>query len=75
MAGSYSTFTLGQPDYFSYRIKSDGTTGAHGYVVIGDASVNTNDCVLFAYVSGGNTLRFYNGTGQNFPKMPTNGIM
>lgn len=67
MAGSYATFTLGQPDYFSYRIKSDGTTGAHGYVVIGDASVNTNDCVLFAYVSGGNTLRFYNGTGQNFP--------
>ncbi len=65
--GSFATFTSGQPQYISYRIKSDGTTGAHGYVVIGDANVTTNDCVLFTYVTGGNALRFYNGTGQNFP--------
>ena len=67
VGGSYATFTSGQPQYISYRIKSDGTTSAHGYVVIGDATVTANDCMFFSYVTGGNALRFYNNTGQNFP--------
>ncbi len=61
LQGSYATFTSGQPNYVSYRVKTNTTSNASGYVVIGDATVTANNCVFFGYATGGN-YRFYNGT-------------
>ena len=65
--GTYATFTPSQPDYISFRMKTTTTTTANGYVVIGDANINSDNGILFCYFNSTGALRFYGATGQNFP--------
>lgn len=65
--GTYSLFPSGQPSYISFRMRTDNTSVANGYVVIGDANINSDNGILFCYFNGSSQLRFYGSTGQNFP--------
>ena len=68
LQGSYATFTSGQPNYVSYRVKTNNTTNASGYVVIGDANITATNCMIFAYIYQG-SIRFVNSVSptQTFP--------
>jgi len=65
--GTYATFTPSQPNYISFRMKTTSTSTANGYVVIGDANINSDNGILFCYFNSSGSLRFYGSTGQNFP--------
>lgn len=65
--GLYATFTDDQPNYASFRMRTNNTGTANGYVVIGDANAATNLGILFCYFNSSGQLRFYNGIAQNFP--------
>lgn len=65
--GLYTTFTPAQPAYMSWWMRSNTTTGANGYVIIGDANTPTDNGILFCYFNSGSVLRFYNSTGYNHP--------
>lgn len=65
--GAYATFTPGQPTYMSWWMKTDVTTGANGYVIIGDANTPSDNGVLFCYFNGTSSLRFFNTGGYNHP--------
>ncbi len=65
--GTYATFTSSQPNYISFKMRTNTTTAANGYVVIGDANINTDNGILFCYFNSTSSLRFYGSTGQNFP--------
>ncbi|HEY9082742.1 MAG TPA: T9SS type A sorting domain-containing protein [Vicingaceae bacterium] len=68
--GTYATFTSSQPSYISFKMRTNTTTTANGYVVIGDANINSDNGILFCYFNSTNSLRFYGSTGQNFPVNP-----
>jgi hypothetical protein len=65
--GTYANFTSGQPNYISFKMRTNTTTAANGYVVIGDANINSDNGILFCYFNSSSQLRFYGSTGQNFP--------
>lgn len=67
MEGMYGTFTAATPSYISFRMKTNTTNAANGYVVVGDANCVTNQGILFCYFNSSGQLRFYNSVGQNFP--------
>lgn len=67
MQGMYGTFTPSTPDYISFRMKTNTTNAANGYVVVGDANTASNFGILYCYFNSTGQLRFYNSTGQNFP--------
>ena len=68
--GTYATFSASQPSYISFKMRTNTTTAANGYVVIGDANINSDNGILFCYFNSTNSLRFYGSTGQNFPINP-----
>jgi hypothetical protein len=65
--GTYALFTPSQPTYISYWMKTDVTTGANGYFVIGDANINSDNGILFCYFNSTSGLRFFNSAGVNYP--------
>lgn len=68
--GMYATFTPAQPTYFSWWIRSNTTSGANGYVVIGNSSISSDNGILFCYITSPGALRFYNTSGYNHPISP-----
>ncbi|PLW92913.1 MAG: hypothetical protein C0592_08365 [Marinilabiliales bacterium] len=65
--GPYATFPASQPTYVSWYMRSDNTSTANGYFVLGDASIASNNGILFCYFNSGSTLRFYASSGYNYP--------
>lgn len=65
--GLTTTFTAGQPNYMSWWMRTDVTSGANGYVVIGDANIPTDNGIIFCYFNATSGLRFFNTTGYNHP--------
>lgn len=64
--GTYSIFTPSQPSYMSFWVRTNTTSGANGYVVVGDANIAGDNGVLFFYFNASSQLRFFNTTGQNY---------
>ncbi|WP_160172976.1 HYR domain-containing protein [Altibacter lentus] len=60
--GLTSTFTPTQASAVSWRVKTDNTTTANGYMVFGDNN-NFNNGVAFVYITSG-SLQFINGTSN-----------
>lgn len=65
--GLSATFTAGQPTYMSWWMRTNTTTGANGYVVIGDAGIASDNGIIFCYFNATSQLRFFNTTGYNHP--------
>lgn len=65
--GPTAPFTSSQPTYVSWRIKTNNTAVANGYFVLGDANINSDNGILFAYCNSGSSLRFFGTTGYNHP--------
>ncbi len=65
--GPRALFPVSTPNYISWRCRTNTTTGANGYFVIGDGNVATNNGILFAYFNGTSQLRFFANTGYNYP--------
>jgi hypothetical protein len=65
--GLYTVFTGAQPTYMSWWMRTNTTTGANGYVIIGDANTPSDNGVLFCYFNATSSLRFFNTTGYNHP--------
>ncbi|MBL7764723.1 MAG: T9SS type A sorting domain-containing protein [Chitinophagaceae bacterium] len=65
--GRYVTFSPAQPTYVSYWMKTNNTTSANGYFVLGDNAISTNNGILFCYFNGTSSLRFFNSAGYNYP--------
>lgn len=65
--GLSATFTPGQPTYMSWWMKTNTTSAANGYVVVGDANIGTDNGVVFCYFNASSQLRFFNSTGYNHP--------
>lgn len=64
--GLTATFTAGQPTYMSWWMRTNTTTGANGYVVVGDANMPTDNGVIFCYFNATSQLRFFASTGFNY---------
>ncbi len=65
-AGPKVIFTSATPNYITWRIKSDNISVAGAYVVIGDASISSNNGIVFAYITGGQ-LGFISSTNYYYP--------
>lgn len=65
--GTYATWTPSQPTYISFWMRTNTTTAANGYVVIGNSGINTDNGILFCYFNASSGLRFFNSTGYNHP--------
>jgi hypothetical protein len=65
--GTYATFTPAQPTYFSFWMRTNTTTAANGYVVIGNSNIGSDNGILFCYFNATSGLRFFNTTGYNHP--------
>ncbi|TND10553.1 MAG: hypothetical protein FD123_195 [Bacteroidetes bacterium] len=65
--GPQALFTAGQPAYISWWAKTNTTTAANGYFVVGDANTASNNGILFAYFNATSGLRFFASTGYNHP--------
>jgi hypothetical protein len=65
-AGPKVLFTSATPNYITWRIKSDNISAAGAYVVIGDASISTNNGIVFAYITA-NQLGFISSTNYYYP--------
>lgn len=66
-SGPNVTFASSQPTYVSWWIKTNSTSVANGYFVLGDANINSDNGVLFAYCNSNSELRFFGSTGYNYP--------
>ena len=64
--GTYAIFTPSQPSYMSFWVRTNTTTGANGYIVVGDGNIATDNGVLFFYFNATSQLRFFNTAGQNY---------
>ncbi|HTF06092.1 MAG TPA: hypothetical protein VK826_18810, partial [Bacteroidia bacterium] len=64
--GARATFTSSQPTYMSWRMKTNTTTGANGYVIIGDANTISDNGILFCYFNASSQLRFFSSAGFNY---------
>ncbi|MCB9233334.1 MAG: T9SS type A sorting domain-containing protein [Bacteroidia bacterium] len=67
LSGIVATFPVSQPTSLKWRAKIDPTTSSGGYMVCGNSSTTTSNCIAFVYFSGGTDIRFFNGTGINTP--------
>ncbi|HPI54624.1 MAG TPA: T9SS type A sorting domain-containing protein, partial [Chitinophagaceae bacterium] len=65
--GRYVTFPSAQPTYVSWWAKTNTTTAANGYFVLGDNNIASNNGILFVYFNATSSLRFFNTTGYNYP--------
>lgn len=65
--GRYVTFPSAQPTYVSWWARTNTTTVANGYFVLGDNNIASNNGILFAYFNSTSSLRFFNTTGYNHP--------
>jgi hypothetical protein len=65
--GLSTTFTAGQPGYMSWWMRTNTTSAANGYVVIGDGNIASDNGVLFCYFNATSSLRFFNTAGYNHP--------
>lgn len=65
--GTYTVFTPSQPAYMSWWMKTNTTTGANGYVIIGNSAIASDNGIIFCYFNATSGLRFFNGTGYNYP--------
>lgn len=65
--GLSATFTPSQPTYMSWWMKTNTTTAANGYVVIGNANITTDNGIIFCYFNSTSGLRFFASTGYNHP--------
>lgn len=65
--GASATFTPGQPTYMSWWMRSDVTSAANGYVVIGDGNIANDNGIIFCYFNTTSSLRFFNTGGYNHP--------
>ena len=66
-SGPNVMFPASQPTYISWRIKTNTVSAANGYFVLGDANINSDNGILFAYCNASSGLRFYGATGYNYP--------
>lgn len=66
-AGPNVLFTSSQPTYVSWRIKTNTVNAANAYFVLGDANINSDNGILFAYCNASSGLRFFASTGYNHP--------
>lgn len=48
-------------------MKTNVTTAANGYMVIGNSNINTDNGILFCYFNATSSLRFFNTSGYNHP--------
>ncbi|MFN8397341.1 MAG: T9SS type A sorting domain-containing protein [Bacteroidia bacterium] len=65
--GTYAVFTPSQPTYMSWWMRTNTTTAANGYVVVGNSNVNTDNGIIFCYFNNTSGLRFFNTAGYNHP--------
>lgn len=65
--GVYTTFTPQQPTYCSWWMKTNTTSAANGYVVIGNSNIASDNGIIFCYFNATSQLRFFNTTGYNHP--------
>lgn len=65
--GTYAIFTPSQPAYMSWWMRTNTTTAANGYVVVGNSNIATDNGIIFCYFNSTSGLRFFNTTGYNHP--------
>jgi hypothetical protein len=68
--GTNAVFTSSQPAYMSFRVRTNTTTGANGYVVVGNSNIVSDNGILFFYFNGASQLRFFNQAGYNHNILP-----
>lgn len=66
-AGPNVQFTSSQPTSIEWWTKTNNTTVANGYFVVGDAATATNNGIVFCYFNSTSQLRFFNTAGYNYP--------
>jgi hypothetical protein len=59
-------FTSAQPTSIEWWAKTNNTTVANGYFVVGDANIATNNGIVFCYFNSTSSLRFFNTAGYNY---------
>jgi hypothetical protein len=65
--GPTVTMPSSTPSSISWWCKTNNTTVANGYFVVGDNNTTTNNGILFAYFNATSQLRFFAATGYNHP--------
>lgn len=70
LTGLSANFATSTPNYMSWAIYPTGT-GATNYVIAGDNAVTANNCMVFCYWVGGNSIRFVSSSVINYTASPS----